>query len=155
MDSIKPYEPKYTPDDIWAYNTEDTATHMNVPLLNAVAEALHHTNLNSVTKIGEALNVDADYLSATVKFELGVPLVELLHQFRFRQVRAYITANPDESLDKVAHRFGYASYGSLWRFTQRFAGMTPRGEKSEAGDELWLVWRERNKQRRSGAGLHR
>ena len=149
MITIKPYEPQHTPDDIWAYKSEDPSTHTRVPLLNAVAEALHHTNLISVTKIAEALHVDADYLSATVKLELGVPLVELLHQFRYRQVSIYVAANPNEALDSVARKFGYASYGSLWRFTQRYAGLTPRGEKSEAGDELWLVWREMIKQGRS------
>lgn len=113
MATIKPYEPQHNPDDIWAYNSDEPSTFTHVPLLNAVAEVLHHTNLISVTKIAEALHVDADYLSATVKLELGVPLVELLHQFRYRQVCNYIAANPDESLDSVAHRFGYSSYGSL------------------------------------------
>lgn len=149
MTKIKPYEPQHTPDDVWAYNPEDPSTYMRVPLLNAVAEVLHLTNYITVNQIAEALHVEKDLLSALVKFELGVPLVELLHNFRYRQVRVYTAAHMDEPLDEIAHRFGYASYGSLWRFTQRYAGVTPRGEKSEAGDELWLVWRENAKKRKN------
>jgi len=142
MNEIKPYERKYTPEDIWNYLPEDASTHMSVPLLNAVAEVLLTTNLNEVKAIAEGLKIEADLLSKIVKLELGISLVELIHQYRFRQVQEYVAANPEESLESVALRFGYSCYASLWRFMQRIGGVTPDGKMSKAGPELWIKWRE-------------
>lgn len=148
MNKINPYEHKVTVEEIWNYRPEDESTHTSVPILNAVAEALYSTNVIEVKTMAEGLQIDPDLLAKIVKFELGVKLVELLHQYRFRQVQEYVAANPDEGLDSVAHRFGYASYGSLWRFMQRIGSITPDGKKSNAGPELWLTWREESKKRR-------
>ena len=149
MNKIKPYEHKVTVDDIWNYRPEEEATHTPVPILNAVAEALYTTNLIEAKTIAEGLQIDPDLLAKIVKFELGVKLIDLIHQYRFRQVTDYVSANPKEPLEKVALRFGYSSYASLWRFMQRIGGVTPDGKKSNAGPELWLVWREESKKKKS------
>ena len=145
---IKPYEKKVTVEDILNYLPEDESTHTPVPMLNALAEALCSSNVIEARKLAKGLQIDASLLSATVKFELGVTLVDLLHQFRFRQVSEYVAAHPDEMLESVAQRFGYSSYNTLWRFMQRVGGVTPNGKKSHAGPERWLVWREELKRRR-------
>lgn len=145
MNVIKPYEHKVTLDDIWNYRPDDAATHTPIPILNSVAEVLYTTNLIEAKPMAEGLQIDPDLLAKIVKFELGVKLIDLIHQYRFRQVTEYVAANPQEPLERVAHRFGYASYSSLWRFMQRIGGVTPDGKKSHAGPELWLVWREQSK----------
>lgn len=149
MMKIKPYEHTVTFDDVLNYRPDDAGTHTAVPLLNAVAEALYLTNSIEVKPIAEALKVDADLLSRIVKFELGMTMVEVLHQYRFHQVLEYVTAHPDERLESVAQRFGYSSYNTLWRFMQRIGGVTPDGKKSNAGQELWLTWREDFKKRKA------
>lgn len=143
---IKPYKKTITFADIWAFRPEEPTTHTAVPLINAVAEALYSTNMNECRKIAKALDVDGRVLQTIVKFELGMSFNELLHQYRFKQVSEYVAQNPDVRLEEVAHRFGYASYGSLWRFMQRIGGVTPNGEKSNAGPELWLQWRKQREQ---------
>lgn len=148
MNRIKPYEHKVIIEDIWNYRPEDESTHTSVPILNAVAEALYSTNIIEIKPLAEGLQIDPDLLSKIVKFELDIKLIDLLHQYRFRQVSEYVAANPKEPLETVAQRFGYSSYGSLWRFMQRIGGVTPDGKKSNAGPELWLTWREEYKKRR-------
>lgn len=139
---IKPYKPTITFDDIWAFSPEDSNTFTAVPVINAVAEVLCKTSVNECAKIAELLEVDSELLNKIVKFETGMRLKDLLHQYRFRQIVEYFQQNPAANLESVVHKFGYASYGSLWRFMQRFGGVTPKGEMSQAGPELWLQWRK-------------
>lgn len=145
---IKTYTPSISFEDIWNFRTEDSSTHTAVPIINVVAEALYSTNLIECKEIAKQMQVDSRLLNAVIKVKTGMPFSELLHQYRFRQVSEYVAANPDEKLDVVAKKFGYSSYSSLWRFMQRIGGVTPNGEKSQAGPELWLTWREEAKKRR-------
>lgn len=145
MQSITAYNNNITFEDVWNYRPDDPATYTAVPIVNAVTTVLLQTTANTVKDIADILEVNHLLLSSTIKFELGCTLIDLIHMYRYRQVSEYIAANPEESKNTVAHRFGYSSYGSLWRFTQRIAGMTPSGVPSEAGEELWLVWRKKLK----------
>lgn len=145
---IKVYRPSTNFEDIWNFRPEDPSTHTAVPIINIVAEALYTTNVIECGKIAEQMQVDSRLLNAVIKVELGMPFSDLLHQYRFRQVTEYVAANPEVKLDVVAKKFGYSSYSSLWRFMQRIGGVTPNGEKSQAGPELWLTWRENRKRKR-------
>lgn len=144
---IKVYTPSISFEDIWNFRPEDPSTHTAVPIINVVAEALYTTNVIECGVIAKEMNVDSRLLNAVIKVETGMSFSELLHQYRFRQVREYVAANPDVKLDIVAKKFGYSSYSSLWRFMQRIGGVTPNGEKSQAGPELWLTWRENRKKK--------
>lgn len=145
---IEPYKSSITFYDIWKYRPEDQETHTAVPVVNAVAKVLYRTSVNECGRIAEMLEIDGKVLSTIVKFETGIKLSDLLHQYRFRQVTEFVQQNPEAKLEDVAHRFGYASYGSLWRFMQRIGGVTPHGEKSQAGEELWLQWREEKRRKK-------
>lgn len=145
---IEPYKPSITFYDIWKYRPEDQETHTAVPVVNAVAKVLYLTSVNECGRIAEMLQIDSKILNTIVKFETGIKLSDLLHQYRFRQVTEFVQQNTEAKLEDVAHRFGYASYGSLWRFMQRIGGVTPHGEKSQAGEELWLQWREEKRRKK-------
>lgn len=145
---IKIYDPSVSFEDIWNFRPEDSSTHTAVPIINVVAEALYSTNVIECGEIAKQMHVDSRLLNAVIKVETGMSFSELLHQYRFRQVTEYVATNPDVKLDIVAKKFGYSSYSSLWRFMQRIGGVTPNGEKSQAGPELWLTWREEAKRKR-------
>lgn len=152
MIMMKPYKPSVCFEDIWNYRPEDAKTFTAVPILNAVAEVLYSSSLNECKAIAAVLEVNDRLLNAVLKLEIGMSFSELLHTYRFKQVMEYVQANPDARLEVVAKRFGYSSYGSLWRFMQRIGGVRPNGEKSQAGQELWLKWREEAKKRKEQLG---
>lgn len=139
---IKPYKPTVSFEDIWKFKTEDAKTYTAVPIVNAMADALYSTTIIECKTIAERMELEPKYLNIIMKVETGMTASELLHSYRFRQVIEYVKANPDEPMDAVAKRFGYSSYGSLWRFTQRIGGVNPDGKISMAGEELWVKWRK-------------
>lgn len=141
----KPYKPSITLEDIIAYRVGDESTYTKSPLMNAVAGALCETKAIICADIAKYLEVDVRLLSAGVLLETGVKFIDLIRDYRMHQVNEYIKEHPDANLDTVALACGYASGGSLWRFFQRRTGNTPLGKKSEAGQELWLKWREDRK----------
>ena len=145
---IKTYPPSISFEDIWNFRPEESTTHTAVPIINVVAEALYSTNIIECKEIAKQMQIDSRLLNAVIKVEVGMPFSELLHQYRFKQVSEYVAANPEVKLDIVAKKFGYSSYSSLWRFMQRIGGVTPNGEKSQAGPELWLQWREQSKKKK-------
>ena len=139
---MKPYKPVVTFDDILAYRAGDETTYTKSPIMNAVAEALYETKSIRCVDVAKYLALDVRMLSAAVLLETGISFIDLIHDYRMHQINEYIKAHPNETLDVVARANGYASGGSLWRFFQRRSGTTPLGKKSEAGQELWLKWRE-------------
>lgn len=145
---VKTYPPSISFEDIWNYRPDNSSTFTTVPIINVVAEALYTTNIIECGEIAKQMQVDSRLLNAVIKVETGMPFSELLHQYRFRQVSEYVAANPDVKLDIIAMKFGYSSYRSLWRFMQRIGGVTPNGEKSNAGPERWLQLREESKKKR-------
>ena len=145
---VKPYTPSVQFSHIWEFRPSNVETYTRVPVINSLAEALYSTNINECKKIAEVISVDERVLNTIVKFEIGMSLHELLHEYRFRQISEYISTHKDENLENVAKQFGYSSYGSLWRFMQRIGGVTPNGEVSKARPELWLQMREERKNNR-------
>ncbi len=143
----RPYKPTVTLADIIAYRVDDEATHTKSPIMNAVAQALCETKAIICADIAKYLEVDVRMLSTAVFLETGIKFIDLIRDYRMHQINEYIKEHPEENLDTVARANGYASGGSLWRFFQRRCGNTPLGKKSDAGQELWLLWREETKKR--------
>ena len=143
----RPYRPSVTLEDIIAFRVDDETTYTKSPIMNAVACALCETKAIICADIAKYLEVDVRMLSTVVQFETGIKFIDLIRDYRMHQINEYIKAHPDENLDAVARANGYASAGSLWRFFQRRCGNTPLGKKSDAGQELWLLWREENKRK--------
>lgn len=145
---VGPYIKSVDFSQIWKFRPNIVETYTPVPVLNSLAEALYSTNVNECKKIAELISVDEKVLNTIVKFEIGISLSQLLHEYRFKQIQEYISEHTDENMEAIAQKFGYASYGSLWRFMQRIGGVTPKGEVSKARPELWLQMREERKNKR-------
>lgn len=144
----KPYKPSVTLEDMIAYRVDDESTYTKSPLMNAVACALCETTAINCADVAKYMEVDVRILSPAVQLETGINFIDLIRDYRMHQVNEYIKEHPDANLDTVAQANGYSSGGSLWRFFQRRSGNTPLGKKSEAGQELWLKWREESKRKR-------
>lgn len=139
-----PFTPVASFEQIFAYRPDNAETYLSSPLLNAVASVLYDTTVIRCKDIADILCVDERYLSHALIIELGMSLFDLLHKYRIEQIHQYIIDNPEKNLDQVAEAIGYSSRVSLWRFCQRKTGMTPLGEISNAGEELWLKWRKKS-----------
>lgn len=135
MKKTKPYLPQATFEQVLSYNPADPATFTPSPIVNAVADALYETHLIESGELAAYLEVDRLKLNHALSLDLGMTLIEVIHQYRLHQIQGYVEQHPDEKLEDVAHACGYASAGSLWRFMQRKVGTTARGEKSTAGPE--------------------
>lgn len=147
MKTKKPYLPLVTIEQVLNYNPADPATHTASPIVNAVAEALCQTHYIEAGEIAEYLDVDRTKLNHALSLDMGMPLIDVIHDYRLMQVRRTVTQNPDMKLEEVARLCGYSSAGSLWRFVQRKVGVTARGQKSLAGPE-WF--NEMSKKLRKG-----
>ncbi len=137
--NTKPYKPIATIEQVIAYRPDEPETHTPSRLVNAVAEALYATKFIEVKDLAAYMELTQHQLATALGMEMGMSPVEVLHHYRLLQAQQYVKEHPDQNLDQVAHAIGYASAGSLWRFFERKLGITPRGQKSEAGEELWLV----------------
>lgn len=144
----RPYKPSVTLEDMIAFRVDDESTYTKSPLMNAVACALCETKAIWCADVAKYLEVDVRMLSTAVLLETGINFIDLIRDYRMHQINEYIKEHPNENLDAVALANGYSSAGSLWRFFQRRSGNTPLGKKSEAGEELWLKWREESKRKR-------
>lgn len=143
MNNTKPFLPVATFEQVLNYRPELAETHTASPLVNAVAAALYETKYIEACDIARYLAVDRQKLTNALSLELGMPLIDLIHQYRLIQIHKAVLANPDQPLDEIAHACGYASAGSLWRFVQRKTGKTVHGEKSQAGPEWYDEMRKR------------
>lgn len=144
-----PYLPVATFQQVLEYVPGKVETYTTSPIVNAVAEALHKTLIIKSQGIAEYLAVDERKLAGAIQLDLGMRLIDVIHQFRLFQIQRYRKEHPEESLDVVARACGYASDNSLWRFFQRKLGTTATGKKSLAGperyDEMRKKIRNRNK----------
>ncbi len=148
MKESKPYLPAATLQQVIDYVPGQPETYTASRLVNAVAEALYETKCIESKELAEYLAVDARKLAYAIQLEMGMRLIDVIQKYRIHQVEAYIEEHPDAKLDDVAKAFGYANDSTLWRFFQRKLGLTVRGEKSNAGPEMWLKMREDSKKRR-------
>lgn len=144
----RPYKPSVTLEDMIAFRVDDESTYTKSPLMNAVACALCETKAIWCADVAKYLEVDVRMLSTAVMLETGLNFIDLIRDYRMHQINEYIKEHPNENLEAVALANGYSSAGSLWRFFQRRSGNTPLGKKSEAGEELWLKWREESNRKR-------
>ena len=149
MKETKPYLPAVTLQQVFDYIPGQPETYTASRLVNAVAEALYDTKCIESKELAEYLAVDARKLAYAIQLEMDMRLIDVIQQYRIHQVEEYIGVHPDAKLDDVAKVFGYANDSTLWRLFQRKLGLTVRGEKSNAGPELWLMMREEIKKRRS------
>lgn len=146
MKESKPYLPVATFQQVLDYVPGQPETYTASPIVNAVAEALYETKCIESKELAEYLSLHPLKLAHAVQIELGMTLIEVIQNYRLRQIEAYYNAHPGETLDQIAQACGYASKGSVWRFFQRKLGMTVTGQKSHAGVEQWRKRRdERNK----------
>lgn len=130
-------QPFITFEKVLAFRPDQPATFMPSRVMNAVATVLFETHVIRASDIARILEVDSSALAGAVRIETGLTVIDLLHQYRLAQARAYINDHPNDSLEDIAQALGYASRNSLWRFFQRALGETPRGDKSKAGPEHW------------------
>ena len=148
MEKLKnPYLPVATFQQVIEYVPDQVETHTVSPIVNAVAEALHETLIIESQGIAEYLAVDERKLAGAIWLDLGMRLIDVIHQFRLHQIQQYREAHPDEPLDAVAQACGYASDNSLWRFFQRKLGTTATGRKSHAGPERFDEMRKERRRR--------
>lgn len=148
MKETKPYLPVATFQQVLDFVPGQPETYTTSPIVNAVAEALYSTKCIEGKELAEYLEVDNRKLGNALQLDLGMCLKDVVQNYRMHQVEVYRQANPEASMAQVAQACGYSSDGSLWRFFQRKLGTTAMGKKSEAGEELWLKWREESKKRR-------
>lgn len=146
MKESKPYLPVATFQQVLDYVPGQPETYTASPIVNAVAEALCVTKCIESKELAEYLALDSVKLAHAVQIDLGMSLIDVIHNYRLRQIEAYYEAHPGETLDQIAQACGYASKGSVWRFFQRKVGKTVTGQKSQAGEEQWRKRRdERNR----------
>lgn len=138
----RPYLPVAIFQQVLDYVPGKVDTYTASPIVNAVSEALHNTLIIESQGIAEYLGVDERKLAGAIHLDLGMRLIDVIQQFRIRQIQQYRKEHPDEPLDVVAHACGYASSSSLWRFFQRKLGTTVTGHKSNAGPEHFDVMRK-------------
>lgn len=148
MKETKPFLPVATFEQVLSYIPGQPETFTASPLVNAVADALYSTKCIESKELAEYLAVDARKLAYAVQLEMGMKLIDVIHNYRIHQIEEYYKANLDAKLDDVAKTFGYSCDSTLWRFFQRKLGKTVTGKKSEAGQELWLKMRENRKRYR-------
>lgn len=122
----KPYMPVATMKDILGYKAEDESTHTNSSLVNAVAEALQHTQLRDPAKLAEYLNLDVHKLSYALQIEIGMNLRDIVVEYKMQRVIEYINEHPNDSLAVVASKTGYSSPSALWRLYSRRIGIAPK-----------------------------
>ena len=145
--NIHPYLPVATFQQVLDYTPGEVETYTSSPVVNALAETLHTTLLIESQEVADYLAVDRHKLGGAIQLDLGMRLIDVIHEFRLHQIQQYRNAHPDEPLDSVAHACGYASDGSLWRFVQRKLGMTATGKKSQAGPERFNEMRRASRKR--------
>ncbi len=145
MKESKPYLPVTTFQQVLDYVPGQPETYTASPVVNAVAEALCVTKCIESKDLAEYLALDSNKLAHALQIDLGMTLIEVIHNYRLRQIEAYYNAHPDQTLDQIAQACGYSSKGSVWRFFQRKLGKTVTGRKSEAGPESWLQLRARHR----------
>lgn len=148
MEKLKhPYLPAATFQQVIEYMPDQVETHTASPIVNAVAEALHNTLIIESQGIAEYLTVDERKLAGAIQLDLGMRLIDVIHQFRIHQIQQYRIDHPDEPLDAVARACGYASDSTMWRFFQRKMGTTATGRKSHAGPERFDEMRKASRKR--------
>ncbi len=146
MNESKPYLPVVTFQQVLDYVPGQPETYTASSIVNAVAEALCETKCIESKELAEYLSLDPLKLAHAVQIDLGMSLIEVIHNYRLHQIEAYYKAHPKATLDQIAQACGYASKGSVWRFFQRKLGLTVTGQKSHAGVEQWRKRRdERNR----------
>lgn len=134
---IKAYRPVATFEQVLSYSPDDVTTHTVSPLVNAVCDVLCLTKCIEAAEVAKVLDVEQRKLTVALQLDLGMTLVEVIHQYRLHQILKYVGEHPDASRQEVANLFGYASRNSLWRFVERKCGTTADGTPSQAKKEEW------------------
>lgn len=137
-----PYLPVATFQQVIDYVPGQTETYTPSPIVNALSQALYKTHYIESQEIAEYLDVEPRKLACAIQLDLGMKLIEVIHQYRIHQVKQYCQEHPDATLNEVAHACGYASDDTLWRFFQRKNGTTVGGKKSQAGPERYNLLRQ-------------
>ena len=144
---IKPYPPTITMADILAYQPDNAATHTPAPIVNAVCEVLYHTTFRQARTIATMLEVNYQKLLHAVELETGLPLKDIIMQYRIAQFCAYRDSHPGMSSSELAKACGFSSYHALWRFVEHTIGQTPSGEKSNATEDAWTRYARQLRQK--------
>ena len=93
-------------------------------LVDAVVDAIRHSRLHDAQELALMLGVDSRFLNKAMEVFVGLPLREMIHQWRVRQAVALLD---DESLsyEEVARRIGYGCERSMISAFKKYFGTTP------------------------------
>lgn len=80
----------------------------------------------SIENVTSALGTNRTYISVMMKSELHMPFRTYINTLRIEEVKRYLLANPDDILDSVAMKCGFASDSQLVKKFKEIEGMTPR-----------------------------
>lgn len=141
--NIKPLLPFVSLEQILSYRTDQPDTYTSSPLVNAVCDAIIATHSIEAKELSEYLQVDGRKLSSALQLITGLSLHTLLQEYCLNAMQQCVAEHPDWTLNQVAQHIGYANAMTLWRFSQRATGMTPTGQKSQAGTERWTELRNK------------
>lgn len=86
------------------YRTKGAAT--GESFVDAVVWLLMHTYINEVREIAQLLEVDPSLLSKVLKVLTGVPLKEMITQWRMWQALEMMTEHPEMSDEQICQQCG-------------------------------------------------
>lgn len=89
-----------------------------------IKENYHDSNL-SVVNIAAALNISSSYLSRNFKEEVGIGLLDYIHQYRVVEAKKIIEQNPNALIKNIAETTGFYSVASMIRVFKKLEGITP------------------------------
>jgi AraC-like DNA-binding protein len=79
----------------------------------------------SLSGISEQLSVSSTYLSRTFKEEVGIGLLDYIHQYRILVAKQIIETNPNVLVKDVAELVGFSNAATLIRVFKKLEGVTP------------------------------
>ena len=93
-------------------------------LVDAVVEGIIHSRIHETRELALLLDADDRMLSKAMELFVGIPLKEMILQWRARQVIDLLD-DPSLSFEEVAHRVGFRSEHGMIAAIRKYFGTTP------------------------------
>ncbi len=93
----------------------------------------------SLKSIADQLNINASYLSALFRKEVGIPLTEYVNTCRIKHAQLLLQST-DLPIKTIALHCGISDMYYFSRMFKRITGVTPKAYRDNAGKEMWRSW---------------
>lgn len=90
-----------------------------------IIQQQYQDNTLSVSEIANQLNLNPSYLSRYFKQQVGIGLLDYLHQYRLTIVKQLLKEERNKSINSIAAQTGFYTASTLIRVFKKHEGITP------------------------------